>query len=102
MSIFASGDIRRYQIVLSSIYLSQIFIVWLCFKIGLQPYFAIIVKLICSCLILFLRVFYNAKNVSGFKVLEYLKDVFKPILLTTIFILLFELPLRYFFLTARN
>lgn len=102
MSIFASGDIRRYQIVLSSIYLSQIFIVWLCFKIGLQPYFAIIVKLICSCLILFLRVFYNAKNVSGFKVLEYLKDVFKPILLTTIFILLFELPLRYFFLDCQE
>lgn len=84
-SIYATGQIRNYQIVTSLIFLSDILIVYLLFfYFGCSPVVAMEVKLIINVLIVLVRVLYTKKVVPGFSVLIYIKKCLTQVFLVTI------------------
>lgn len=97
MSIFASGNIKRYQILLSIVYLLQIPAILLCFVSGLPPYYAIVVKVVAACVILLLRLYFNKTNVAGFEIRTYFKSVIVPLIVSTIVIVSVISPIRFLY-----
>ena len=97
MSIFASGNIKRYQVLLSIVYLLQIPAILVCFAIDLPPYYAIVVKVVAACAILLLRLYFNKLNVAGFELKTYFKTVLVPLFVTTIAIILLIIPIRFIY-----
>lgn len=97
MSIFASGNIKRYQVLLSIVYLLQIPAILICFAVGLPPYYAIIIKVVAACVILIVRLYFNKINVSGFELRTYIRTVLVPLFLSTIVIISCISPIRFLF-----
>lgn len=74
MTIFANGDIRKYQIIVGILFLSNIPITYICFKTGLQPQSALYVRIIISIFILIYRIA-SMKTYIDFSIMKYTKHV---------------------------
>ena len=79
MAIFATGNIKIYQIVISIIYLLDIPIVYLLFSIGCPPAYAIAVKIFLNVIILGVRIIFNARRIPSFSTGLFLRNVLLPI-----------------------
>jgi O-antigen/teichoic acid export membrane protein len=64
IGIFASGDIRNYQIAVSIVGGMVFPITWLIFYLGAPPFAAYIVYIICYIFVIFVRVFYANKQIG--------------------------------------
>ena len=84
MSIFATGNIKQYQIVTSLAYLSDIVIVYILFKMGFPPVTAVVVKVFVNAVLIFIRMIYCKNAISFFSVGEYVRCVLIPLLVCTI------------------
>ncbi len=60
----ATGDIRNYQIVLTSIGLLHLPMVWICFRLGWEPYWAQIVYLFIIIVIQMVRIWFVCRAVK--------------------------------------
>ncbi len=79
MAIFATGNIKIYQIVISLIYILDIPIVYLLFSIGCPPLFAIVVKILINVVILIVRIIFTTKKIQGFSAGKFMSKVIAPI-----------------------
>lgn len=93
MSVFAIGNIKVYQIVISVICLTVIPISWLVLAIGLAPYWILVFKIIVSISILLYRINY-LKNKIDFPQKEYYKSIVLPLL---VIIPVLTIPCLYLF-----
>ena len=84
MAIFATGNIKIYQIVISVIYLLDIPIVYLLFSIGCPPAYAIAVKILLNVIILGVRIMFNARRIPIFSIRLFLRNVLLPICLVVL------------------
>lgn len=60
----ATGDIRNYQIVLTLIGLTHLPLVWGCFKLGWEPYWAQIVYLVLIIILQIVRIWFVCKAIN--------------------------------------
>ena len=88
-SIFASGNIKQYQIALSVVFLLGLFITYVAFQLGCKPYSASKVAVLTQITLLFFRLYYCKKE-TGFNLWDFFKSVLLPIFKTTIIILIFS------------
>lgn len=80
----ATGMVKKYQIVMSSIISLQFFAVWILFSLGVQPEVMYITEIICYIIALFARLAL-LKGMIQFPVLRYLFDVvFKSLVVLTL------------------
>ncbi|MFA6571075.1 MAG: lipopolysaccharide biosynthesis protein [Bacteroidota bacterium] len=88
--VHATGKVKWFQIVTSSIMILVIPVSYFLFKIGLPPEFALIVSLVFTVLVQITRILF-VKKLINFSILHYFKHVFVPT--SIIFIISPLLPL---------
>ena len=93
MTVQATGRIKKYQIVISSIILMNIILSYVFLKLGSSPLVVLEIKCVLDLLYLAVRLLFM-RNMVGLNVKSYLKDVIKPVMLTSIL----SLSLLYIFL----
>ena len=91
--VLASGRIRNFQIISSVIYLLDLPITYLLFKMGLPAPTVLWVKISTMILIVGVRISYASRIVPSMTLLDYGKQVFLPLLVTFVF----SVSLAFFF-----
>lgn len=91
MSVFASGNIKNYQMIISLILLSNIIFSYILLIIGLPPISVMYVKIFTSIVTLIIRMIF-AKKIVGISLLFYLTNTIIPIF----FVIIISVPLLYF------
>lgn len=99
MVSYAIGNIKNYQIVALSISIMTVPIAWLLFKIGLKPYFIVVIR-VCSNLVFSIWRFGYLHKRMNFPVLNYIKIVLLPSVVV-VFISLF-VSYCSFLITSKN
>jgi O-antigen/teichoic acid export membrane protein len=92
ISVFATGKIRSYQIAISSLYLSDIILVYVFFKMGFSPTSALYIKLIINLIVIGIRLIFASKIVTNFSYWSFVRNAILPILLVTLLSLSIILP----------
>lgn len=95
VSMHASGKVRDYQIVVGGISLLTLPIVYVAFKWGMQPYYAMLIGFVMEAVCHVARL-YMLKRSIGFPMLQYLKRVTFVVSLITI-LAVFP-PLLFFYI----
>lgn len=82
-AVEATGNLKKYQIVVGSILLMILPIAYVALKLGAPPYAVFIVH-VCMCFVAFCaRIYLGSKSV-GYSILLFLKGVLFPVVLVTI------------------
>ena len=79
----ATGNLKRYSIIITSIGIMEFPIAWLFFAMGALPEYAYYTYIAVKITVLIVRMFL-LESMVGLKVSMYTKEVFSPIILTTI------------------
>ena len=79
----ATGNIKKYQIIVGGLQLLNVPISYICLKLGSIPQIVLIVAICCEILCLFTRLLL-LKQMIGLDVPKYFKEVFSNIVLVTI------------------
>lgn len=90
----ATGKLKRYSIIITSIGLLEFPLAWLLFAYGASPVAAYYTYIVVRILVLIARMFL-LESMVGLKVSMYIKHVFAPIILTTIVAIGFPILLSY-------
>lgn len=80
MNIFATGNIKRYQIMMSFAYLIELVIVYLLFKIGMSLIAGISMKALLNFFVIFIRLYYTKKTNKFFNTNEFLIKAMVPLI----------------------
>lgn len=99
IAAWATGNVKRYYLYVASVGSLVFPISWLCFFIGMPAFSSYVVFAIVYLLVLLTKL-YIIKDLIKFPVNKYIKDVFIPVLCTTIFA--FILPGILFCLLPRG
>ena len=93
ISIFATGNIRNYQIALSLAYISEIVVIYIFFSLGFPPTTAMVVKVFLNAFMVILRLYYTKLEVKSFSTWNYCKKVLMPLSISTLLTLVFAFML---------
>ena len=80
MNVFATGNIRTYQIVMSFAYLIELIIVYLLFKIGLSLIVGVSMKVLLNFFVIFIRLYYARKTNQNFNTSAFLQKAMYPLM----------------------
>lgn len=83
-AVQAKGDIKKYQITVSSIILSNLVFAYIFLKMGISPVYVIIVRALLNVGTHFYRIYF-LKLMMQMPILEYMKSVMLPIIAVVIF-----------------
>lgn len=83
ISVFATGNIKNYQIVISIAYFSEIVVIYFLFLAGFPPTTAMVVKVILNATMVLIRMVFAKRKVECFSMIAYSKRVIIPIMLST-------------------
>ena len=75
MILSADKNVKKYQIVISSIYAMNFVVSWIILKLGFPPYSVIVVRVIVYCVAVAARLLLVKEKVSVFPILKWLKEV---------------------------
>ena len=85
----ATGNVKKYQIIMSSIISLQFFAVWILFSLGVEPKYMYVSEMVCYIIALFARLIL-LKGMIQFPVYRYLNEVVLKSIL--VFVLSFIVP----------
>lgn len=86
-AVHATGKIRGQQLWMSSLFITNIFVVWLCFKLGGNFYSALYVNMLVSILQCIVNLVYAKKHLA-FSVKKFAVKVVLPCLMLVLFALI--------------
>lgn len=89
-SVFATGNIRNYELVMGLMALSNFPITWIAFKMGASPVAAYIIYFCVYFVMIFVRL-YMVKDLINMSAKTYVKEVFLRVLLVGIVSLIIPL-----------
>ena len=92
MNIFATGNIKSYQIAMSVAYVVELVVVYALFKLGVPIVVGVSMKAVLNFIVIFIRVIYAHKVVESFSMTGYLKNVVLPVALSAFATLLIGIP----------
>lgn len=98
--VLATGDIRKYQIVIGSLSLSVFFISYFCYRFGMPPETQYYVKIVITSMILYARV-RIASGLTGFSVRDFYKGVVSKSTLVAIIVAMITTLLVFAFPAAK-
>ena len=84
MNVFSTGRIRDYQIAMSLAYIIELILLYVLFKNGGTVVMGVALKAVLNFIVIFIRMIYAHKEVESFSGLNYMKNVFAPLMLSTI------------------
>ena len=98
--IEAHGDIKRYQVFLFILLVSNVFAAWLCCSIGLSPTYSILTKLLTNCVVFMWRLIYLQMKTNFFLIIYYVRNCIIPSFLVAVvgflFIYCFHKPIHHY------
>ena len=83
MAVFATGDIKNYQIALFIMYLMDFATVYLLFVLGFSPVAAVVVRVIVYFGVIFVRLYFCRKLIPFFPISKYIYKVLFPLLISS-------------------
>ena len=83
ITIQATGKIKKYEVVISTVILCSVLLSYLLLAIGLPPITVFIVKCVMDIIYLAIRLFFLKKLIS-FQILDYINKVLCPLIILTI------------------
>lgn len=83
ITIFATGNIKNYQIAISIAYFTEIATIYMLFALGFPPTTAMVVKVILNVIVILIRLVFSKKLIECFSLVEYFNRVLKPLMLST-------------------
>ncbi|MFS7161563.1 hypothetical protein AB6825_24510 [Serratia proteamaculans] len=87
-AIYAKGDLKRYQVLISIIMTVSVFFMFMSFFMGLSIYFSFSIRVLCSLVLLILRVLWVSSIFPGEKLNSFLlKDFGKLLTIAVIAVL---------------
>ena len=92
VSIFATGEIKSYQIAISILLLMNLPLAYLCGKLGWKPQYMFVCQALINLLAVAVRLFY-LKRTTTFSIQQFARDVLLPIFLVALLLV----PLVYTF-----
>lgn len=101
VSIFATGEIKSYQIAISILLLLNLPLAFLCGKMGWRPQYMFVCQALINLVAVIVRLIYLKKS-TRFSISQYAKDVLVPILLVTLMLLPLIFLLYKYLSTAGN
>ena len=96
MSIFATGNIKHYQIATSIAYMLDIVIVYLLFLIGFPPVTAVAVLAFVNAALVIIRIIYCKIAIPFFSVRDFTKMVISPLVACTVLSVLLGYAVFYY------
>lgn len=93
ISVFATGKIKWYQIVVSFVFFSDLVVVYILFKMGYPPVTCMVVKAGINFLVIFVRLLFACKQVDGFSAGQYIRSAFTPCIVSAFITIALTLPL---------
>ena len=94
-ALTATGDIKKYQIIVGSLLLLNLPLSYFALKIGFVPQITYIISISISFFALFARL-WMAKSMINLSIWNYIKDVILNVLLVTFISVLFPLLLHFY------
>lgn len=82
-SLFATGAIKHYQILLALTFLGGLIIVYIALSLGAAPYYVSVVAIFIQLVLLVFRLYFTHKHV-GFSYKQFGIDVLTPIIMVTL------------------
>ena len=79
IGIFATGNIRNYQLAVTVAYSIELVVVYLFFRAGYPPTTAFVIKVVLNAVMVFIRLFFAHRKIECFSALEYIKKVLVPV-----------------------
>lgn len=89
-SVFATGKLRNYELVMGLMALSNFPLVWIAFQLGASPVVAYVVYFCIYFMMIFVRL-YMASRLIQMSARKYVKEVFVKVLLVGVFSMLIPL-----------
>ena len=96
ITIFATGNIRNYQLVISLAYFSEILIIYFFFLAGFPPTTAMVIKVILNVAMVFIRLYFANRKIESFSALNYTKKVLLPVSLSSLITISVAYILMYY------
>ena len=93
LTVQASGNIQRYQVIISLILILNLPIAYICFMVWKQPIYAFIAKVFTALLAYIYRV-YSVRALGGVDFNQYIKEL----LFRLVILLIFIAPITYFYI----
>lgn len=96
ISIFATGQIKNYQIAVMIAFFTEIVIIYLLFGVGFPPTAALAAKVILNAILIIIRVIYARKTMECFSISRFFYSVLIPLSLSTIVTMAFAISGYYY------
>lgn len=84
-AVQATGRIKKYQVIVSMIFMFNLLVVYILFDYGYGAEFVYYISIVSSCIILLIRIYLTTKLIS-LQVSRYIVEVFYPAISVTIII----------------
>ena len=84
MNIFSTGKIKHYQIAVSIAYITELLFIYLIYKLGYSVVTGVALKAVLNFVVIFIRLVYAHREVECFSSVDYLKNVFLPLVISVI------------------
>ena len=94
-SVFASGNIKKYQWTLTIIFLAGLLLAFVGLKLGCKPYIISVFAIVVQFLLLLSRLFF-CKVYAGLSLKSFLLNVFVPVCRVTLFVWIIPLLMLLF------
>lgn len=104
ITIFATGNVKNYQLAMIFAYCTEILVIFILFRMGYPAVTAMVVKVCLNFVVIFIRLFFAHREISSFSWRGYSKRVLLPICFSSAIILALTYGLFKFMgtdLTAR-
>lgn len=101
MTMQATGKIKKYQIIISMLFFLNIIISYLGFLIGFEVVFALIIRVCISIILLLVRI-YLISSLIKLKILNFVNEVFFPIIKVILIFILYKIIIIFNFLDKLN
>ena len=98
IAVFATGKIKQYQITVSTVFFSDLIIVYFLFKLGFPPVTCMVVKAIINFIVIFVRILFAKKEVECFSAALFIKNAVLPCLISALLAVALTLP--FYILTS--
>lgn len=95
MNIFATGRVRGYQLGLSIVYVAELVVVYMLFRLGFSLVAGVAMKAILNFVVIFVRLYYTRITQPQFSLTHFAKRVLVPVSGATLITLLASAPTFY-------
>ena len=95
MNIFATGKVRNYQVGLSVVYVVELLVVYILFRMGVSLVAGVAMKAVLNFVVIFVRLYYTHSTQHEFSLIGYIRRVLLPAFSASLLTLIVSVPVVF-------